>query len=264
VWSAFIPALTGTIAFWSTLSLNMPDFTRFGRSQKEQMVGQVIALPTTMTLFAAMGIVITSATALIFGKPIWDPIELGSTFDSRIIVGIAMFTVVVATLAVNIAANVVSPANDFAHAFPKKIDFKRGGLITGVLGIMMVPWELLKNGERYINGWLGGYGAMLGSIAGVLVIDYWVIRKTELDLKSLYSTDGAYRYDGGWNWRAVVATGVGGGLALAGAFWEPMHVIYNWSWFVGFGVAAGVYYALMQGRKPGESAQDRRPVAPSR
>jgi len=247
-WAAFIPALTGTVSFWSTLSLNMPDFTRFGRSQKEQMVGQVIALPSTMTLFAAMGILITSATAMIYGAPIWDPIALGAKFDSRIVVGIAMFTAVVATLAVNIAANVVSPANDFANAFPKKIDFKRGGLITGLIGIAMLPWELLKNGHRYIDGWLVGYGGALGSIAGVLVVDYWLLRKTELDLRSLYVADGAYRYTRGWNPPAVIATVVGAAVALGGAFWEPLAPIYDWSWFVGTGVAGGLYYALMRGR----------------
>jgi NCS1 family nucleobase:cation symporter-1 len=244
--SVMIPALTGTIAFWSTLSLNMPDFTRFGRSQREQMIGQAVALPTTMTVFAAMGITITSATAVIFGKPMWDPIALGGTFSSKAIVAIAMFTVVVATLAVNIAANVVSPANDFANAFPKRIDFKRGGVITGVIGVCMMPWELLANPVRYLNGWLGGYGAALGSIAGVLIVDYWIIRKQTLDLHSLYVRDGAYKYRNGWNIAAVVATVVGFGVALAGAFWEPMRPIYDWSWFVGFGLSGGLYYLAMK------------------
>ncbi|HEX5059542.1 MAG TPA: cytosine permease, partial [Kofleriaceae bacterium] len=241
-----IPALTGTIAFWSTLSLNMPDFTRFGRSQKEQAVGQTVALPSTMTVFAAMGIMITSATWIVYKEPIDNPILLASKFDSRLVVAIATFTIVIATLAVNIAANVVSPANDFANAFPKKINFQRGGLITGLIGIAMVPWELLKDPERYIGGWLGGYGAALGSIGGVLIVDYWILRKTELDLRSLYVTDGRYRYTSGWNVPAVVATLLGAGIALLGAFWEPMKPIYDWSWFVGFGIAGGLYYALMR------------------
>ncbi len=246
--SVMIPALTGTIAFWSTLSLNMPDFTRFGRSQKEQAVGQVVALPSTMTVFAAMGIMITSATFVVYGMPISDPIVLTSKFESRLVVGIATFTIVIATLAVNIAANVVSPANDFANAFPKKINFQRGGLITGIIGVAMVPWELLKNPARYIGGWLGGYGAALGSIAGVLIVDYWILRKTELDLRSLYVTDGRYRYSNGWNAPAAIATILGSAIALLGAFWEPMRVIYDFSWFVGFGVAGGLYYALMRHR----------------
>lgn len=244
----FIPSLTATIGFWSTLSLNMPDFTRFGRSQREQAIGQIVALPSTMTVFAGMGIMITSATVLIYGRSIPDPIELGGMFGNRLIVAVVMFTVVIATLAVNIAANVVSPANDFANAFPGKIDFKRGGLITGVLGIAMMPWELLANPARYINGWLVGYSGSLGSVAGVLIVDYWIIRKTKLDLRSLYTADGAYRYQGGWNLAAVWATLAGAGVALAGAFWEPMAPIYDWSWFVGFGLAGGLYWLLMRGR----------------
>ncbi|CAN5507711.1 NCS1 family nucleobase:cation symporter-1 [soil metagenome] len=246
VWSAWIPSLTATIAFWSTLSLNMPDFTRYGRSQREQMIGQAVALPTTMTVFAAMAIAITSATVLIFGHAVESPIELAASFHSKIIVAIAMFTAVIATLAVNIAANVVSPANDFANAMPKRIDFKRGGLVTGVIGVAMMPWELLANPARYLTGWLGGYGAALGSVAGVLITDYWVIRKTELDLPSLYTEAGAYRYRSGWNPAAVIATLAGFAIALLGAFWPPMAMIYDWSWFVGFGVSAGLYWVLMR------------------
>jgi len=246
--SVFVPALTGTIGFWSTLSLNMPDFTRFGRSQREQVIGQTVALPSTMTVFAGMGIMITSATVLLYGKPIDDPIALGGMFSNRLIVGIAMFTIVIATLAVNIAANVVSPANDFANALPGKIKFSTGGLITGIIGILMMPWELLANADRYINGWLVGYSGSLGSIAGVLIVDYWVLRKTQLDVKSLYLRDGAYEYKRGWNLAAVYATLIGAGVALAGAFWDAMHPIYNWSWFVGFGLAGGVYWVLMKGR----------------
>ncbi len=248
--SVFVPSLTATIAFWSTLSLNMPDFTRFGRSQREQAIGQVVALPSTMTVFAAMGITITSATVVIFGEPKWDPIELGATFGSKAIVAIAMFTVVIATLAVNIAANVVSPANDFANAFPKRIDFRRGGLITGVIGILMMPWQLLANPTRYLTGWLGGYGAALGSVAGVLIVDYWLIRKTELDLRALYDpTQPAYRYKNGWNVAAVIATVTGAGIALAGAFIDALHPMYDWSWFVGFGIAAGLYWILMRPKR---------------
>jgi NCS1 family nucleobase:cation symporter-1 len=245
-WAVAIPALTGTIAFWSTLSLNMPDFTRFGRSQKEQVVGQAIALPSTMTVFAAMGIVITSASEKIYGQRIWNPIDLVGHFSSRIIVGIATFTAVIATLAVNIAANVVSPANDFANAFPKKIDFKRGGLITGLLGIAMMPWELVKDQHRYLDGWLGGYGGALGTVAGVLVVDYWVIRKSELDLASLYSTEGRYHYGGGWNRAAVIATLGGMACALPGAFIDALAGVYQWSWFVGFIVAGLLYWLQMR------------------
>ncbi|CAN5878205.1 NCS1 family nucleobase:cation symporter-1 [soil metagenome] len=246
--AVFIPSLTATIGFWSTLSLNMPDFTRFGRSQREQAIGQIVALPSTMTVFAAMGIVITSATVIIYGKAIDNPIKLGGMFENRAIVAIVMFTVVIATLAVNIAANVVSPANDFANAFPKRIDFKRGGLITGLIGIAMFPWELTKDANAYIFGWLVGYSGSLGSVAGVLVVDYWILRKTTLDLPALYTSDGAYRYNNGWNLNAVWATVIGAGVALLGAFWEPMKPIYDWSWFVGFGLAGSIYWLLMRGR----------------
>ena len=248
--AVFVPSLTATIGFWSTLSLNMPDFTRFGRSQREQAVGQVVALPSTMTVFAGMGIVITSATVLIYGHAISDPIALGGMFGNQIIVGVVMFTVVIATLAVNIAANVVSPANDFANAFPSKIDFKRGGVITGVIGIAMMPWELLANPARYINGWLVGCSGSLGAVAGVLIVDYWLIRKCTLDLRSLYVVDGAYRYREGVNPRAIIATVLGALVALAGMFWPPLHGLYNWSWFVGFGLAGGAYWVLMRGVVP--------------
>ena len=250
--SVFIPSLTATIGFWSTLSLNMPDFTRFGRSQREQAIGQVVALPTTMTAFAAMGIVITSATVIIFHfqKPIDDPIALASHFTDRLFIGVAMFTVVIATLAVNIAANVVSPANDFANAFPKLVDFKRGGLITGLVGIAMMPWELMRDEHSYIVGWLVGYSGSLGAVAGVLIVDYWILRKTKLDLAALYASTGAYRYTAGWNLPAIGATLLGAAVALAGVFVPALHFLYDWSWFVGFFLAGGVYWALMQGNRP--------------
>jgi NCS1 family nucleobase:cation symporter-1 len=244
LFAVFMPALTGVISFWSTLSLNMPDFTRFGRSQREQAIGQVVALPTTMTLFAAMGIVITSATAVIFGSEEWEPMKLARHFHSPVVVAIAMFTVIVATLAVNIAANTVSPANDFANAFPKKIKFATGGLITGVIGIAMMPWKMLEDKQKYLGDWLGGYGGILGSIAGVLIVDYWVIRKTRLHLRDLYTDEGAYAYDRGWHWPAVIATVAGCVVAISGRFVDPISFLYPYSWFLGFGVAGGLYYAL--------------------
>src|SRR5437868_4656392 len=190
----FIPSLTAMIGYWATLSLNMPDFTRFGRSQREQIVGQVVALPTTMSVFAAMGVLITSATVIIFGRAIWDPVQLVGQFQAPVVVAISMFTAVVATLAVNIAANVVSPANDFANAFPRLIRFKTGGLITGLLGILMQPWRLLSDASTYIFAWLVGYSGGLGSIAGVLIADYWLVRKKHLKLEDLYLTHGVYLY----------------------------------------------------------------------
>ena len=241
----FMPSLTAMVGYWATLSLNMPDFTRFGRGQREQMVGQIAALPTTMSVFAAMGVMITSATVVIYGEVIWDPIKLVGRFQAPAVVAISMFTAVVATLAVNIAANVVSPANDFANAFPRRISFRTGGLITGILGIVMQPWRLLADPSGYIFAWLVGYSGGLGSIAGVLIADYWVVRRRTLDLEALYLPQGAYRYAAGWNWKAVVATLAGCALAWGGLVIPVLRPLYDYAWFVGFGVAFVLYVFLM-------------------
>ena len=240
----FVPSLTAMIGFWATLSLNMPDFTRFGHSQREQVIGQTVALPTTMFVFAAMGILITSATSIIYHELIWDPIKLVGKFHSPLVIAVSMFTAVVATLAVNIAANVVSPANDFANAFPRLISFRTGGFITGVLGIAIQPWRLYADPSGYIFGWLLGYSGGLGSIAGVLIADYWVLRKTHLKLEDLYLTDGVYRYNGGWHLPAVVATAAGCALAWGGWLIPAMRPLYDFAWFVGFGVSFLLYLAL--------------------
>jgi len=249
-WVIFVPSLTGMIGFWATLSLNMPDFTRFGHSQREQVIGQVVALPTTMTVFAAMGVIITSAAVVIYPHmkmdELWDPMKLVGQFHSVVVIAISMFTVVVATLAVNIAANVVSPANDFANAFPRLISFRTGGLITGIIGILMQPWRLLADPSGYIFAWLVGYSGGLGSIAGVLIVDYWLTRHTRLKLGDLYRTKGVYTYSGGWNWRAVVATLLGCALAWIGLVVSALRPLYDYAWFVGFGTAALAHYLLMR------------------
>jgi NCS1 family nucleobase:cation symporter-1 len=247
----FIPSLTGMIGYWATLSLNMPDFTRFGRSQREQVVGQVVALPTTMFVFAAMGVMITSATVIIYGEAIWDPIQLVGRFKAPVVVAISMFTAVVATLAVNIAANVVSPANDFANAFPRAIDFKTGGLITGLLGIAIMPWKLLADPSLYIFAWLVGYSGGLGSIAGVLIADYWVVRRRRLRLEDLYLPDGGIY--GRSNWRAIAATLAGCALALGGLVIPALKPLYDYAWFVGFGVSF-VLHAVLMRMGPGREA----------
>jgi NCS1 family nucleobase:cation symporter-1 len=237
------------IGFWATLSLNMPDFTRFGRSQREQAVGQVVALPTTMTVFAAMGVMITSAAIVIYphmkADDLWDPMKLVGQFRQVWVVAISMFTAVVATLAVNIAANVVSPANDFANAFPKWISFRLGGLITGILGLLMQPWRLLADPSGYIFRWLVGYSGGLGAIAGVLIADYWLLRRKRLVLADLYRTHGAYTYAAGWNWRAAASTVLGCTLAWIGLAVPALKPLYDYAWFVGFGVAAVAHASLM-------------------
>jgi NCS1 family nucleobase:cation symporter-1 len=210
------------------------------------MVGQVVALPTTMSVFAAMGVLITSATVIIYGEAIWDPVKLIGKFTSPVVVAISMFTAVVATLSVNIAANVVSPANDFANAFPRFISFKTGGLITGLLGIAMQPWRLLADASGYIFNWLLGYSGGLGSIAGVLIADYWVVRNTKLQLEDLYLPEGQYRYTGGWNIPATAATLLGCALAWGGLLIPALKPLYDYAWFVGFAVAFVSYVVLMR------------------
>ena len=256
-WPVFIPSLTGMIGFWATLSLNMPDFTRFGKSQREQAIGQTVALPTTMTVFAAMGILITSAAVVVFPElnkaDAWDPVKLVGQFSQPVVVAISMFTVVVATLSVNIAANVVSPANDFANAFPKLISFRTGGLITGIIGILMQPWKLLADPSGYIFGWLVGYSGGLGSIAGVLIADYWLVRDKELKLADLYRNNGIYA---GWNWRAVAATLLGCFFAWIGLIIPMFRPLYDYAWFVGFGVSFAVHFALMRMSPPMEMKCD--------
>ena len=247
-WPVFVPSLTAMIGFWATLSLNMPDFTRFGRSQREQMIGQIVALPTTMSVFAAMGVVITSATAIIYGQAIWDPVQLVGRFSSPIVVSVSMLTVVVATIAVNIAANVVSPANDFANAFPRLISFKTGGLITGLLGIVIQPWRLLADPSGYIYAWLLGYSGGLGSIAGVLIADYWIVRRKELALEDLYLAGGAYR---GWNARAITATAIGCALVWGGLVVPALRPLYDYAWFVGFFAAGAAHVALKRVTRSG-------------
>jgi NCS1 family nucleobase:cation symporter-1 len=239
-WAAFWPALTAMVGYWATLSLNMPDFTRFGHSQKEQAFGQIVALPTTMTVFAGMGVVITSATAIIYGKAIWDPVDLVGHFESRALVAIAMFTIVVATLSVNIAANVVSPANDFSNAFPRWISFRTGGLITGLIGIAMQPWRLLESGDRYI-GWLITLSGGMGTVAGVLIADYWLVRRRKLQLEDLYLAKGVYTYRAGWNSRAITATAIGCFLAWAGLAIPSLAPLVDYGWFVGAFSAAVTY-----------------------
>lgn len=244
----FVPSLTAMIGFWATLSLNMPDFTRFGRSQREQVVGQTVALPSTMFVFAAMGVLITSASAILYGEPIWDPVKLVGHFTNPWIVGFAMFSVVVATLAVNIAANVVSPANDFANAMPRWISFKTGGLITGLVGIAMQPWRLLADPKGYIFAWLVGYSGGLGSIAGVLIADYWIVRRKRLNLGDLYRPNGEY---GGWSMPAVVATLAGCALAWGGLVVPLLKPLYDYAWFVGFFAAGAIYVVL---KRPARAA----------
>ncbi len=185
-WAIFPISLMGMIAFWSTLSLNMPDFTRFGRSQRDQTVGQAVGLPTTMTLFPLVGVITTSATVIVFGKAIWDPVALTGELDNPIALIVMLAAIALATLTTNVAANVVSPSYDFSNAWPKRISFRTGGIITGIIGVLIMPWKLLADPNAYIWTWLGTYGGATGPIAGVLIADYWWVRRKNLKLADLY------------------------------------------------------------------------------
>ncbi len=245
-WKFFIPSLTGMVGFWATLSLNIPDFTRYARSQKDQMIGQAVGLPPTMALFAFIGVAVTSATVVVFGEAIWDPVVLLSKFQNPVIVFLSLVSLTVATLTTNIAANVVSPANDFANVAPKYISFVRGGLITAVLGIVMMPWKLLADYGTYIFGWLVGYSGFLGPIAGILIADYFIIRKQQLTVKDLYLRGGEYEYSRGYNMNAVYALLAGVFVAMIGLLVEEVRFLYDYAWFVGFAVSYGMYIVLMR------------------
>ncbi|MFI2203154.1 NCS1 family nucleobase:cation symporter-1 [Streptomyces sp. NPDC020192] len=217
-WKVFFPSLMGMIGFWSTLSLNIPDFTRFGGSQRAQLWGQALGLPTTMTLFAILSVLVTSGSQAVYGAPIWDPIALSAKMSNTVGALFALLIVMVATLSVNIAANVVSPAYDLSHLLPRLVSFRTGALITGVVGILIMPWKLIANPHVYIFTWLGFVGGLLGTVAGILVADYWIVRRTRLALGELYQRDGRYWYTGGWNLRAVAAFAIGGVLAVGGSY----------------------------------------------
>ena len=218
-WPVFFPSLMAMIAFWSTLSLNMPYFTRFlGKSHVSQALGQILGLPTTMTVFPLIAVLTTSASQVVYGTAIWDPVALTGKFNNPIVVVFALFTLAVATLSVNVAANIVSPSYDFSNAWPRRISFRTGGLITGVLGILIQPWNLYNDPHAYIFTWLGTYGGATGAIAGVLIADYWWVRRTDLKLTDLYKVNGIYQYFRGWNWKAVVALLVGIVFAIGGSY----------------------------------------------
>ncbi len=242
----FIPSLTGMVGFWATVALNIPDFTRYARSQKAQVLGQALGLPAAMTLYSFIGVAVTSASAVLFGQPIWDPVELLGKFNQPVVAFIALIALLVATLNTNVAANVVSPSNDFSNLNPRRISFRTGGLITGVIGVLLMPWKLLGDFSAYIFGWLVGYSALLGPIAGVMIADYFVVRRSRLKVSDLYRRGGLYEYDNGLNVRAVVALAAGVAIALLGLAVPALRLLYDYAWFVGFGVAGAVYVALMQ------------------
>ncbi len=270
-WTLFWPSFTAMCGYWSTLAMNIPDFTRFARSQRDQVIGQSLGLPLPMGLLAFTGIAVTSATITIYGKAIWDPVDLAGRMEgAAVAIGLAIITI--DTLCVNLAANVVGPAYDFAAIFPRHINFARGGTLTAVLGVAMMPWKLIESSGGYIFTWLIGYGALLAPVLGIMIADYWLLRRTHIDVADLYRTDGRYHYRAGWNPAALAAFAAGvlpnlpGFLAVAfpqafagvpGVF----KVIYDLAWFVGVGLGMGVYWVLMGRQRQGGRRGEQRVLA---
>ena len=256
----FFPALTAVVGFWATLSLNIPDFTRYAKSQRAQINGQAIGLPPSMTLFAFVGVVVTSASAIIYGNPEWDPVQLASKFESRVMVSFAMIGIIISTLATNIAANIVSPANDFSNLSPKKINFKTGGYITGIIGVFIFPWKLMADPNGYIFTWLIAYSSLLGPIGGIMIADYYFIRMQDLDITDLYTINGRYSFGNGFNKYAIIALLMGIApnvpgfllqVKLVSAEASPVWIsnLYNYAWFVGFTVSGICYMLFMRSYK---------------
>jgi nucleobase:cation symporter-1, NCS1 family len=244
--AVFFPSLTAMVGYWATLALNIPDFTRYSKSQSDQAWGQALGLPLAMVLYTFVGIAVTSASAVLFGHPIWNPIILIGAFHQPFVAFIALIGILISTLNVNLGANVVSPSNDFSNLYPRLISFRTGGMITGLLGLAMCPWKLLATPDSFIFGWLIGYSGLMGPVAGIMIADYFLIRKTELDVNSLYHREGVYHYTHGFNPRAIIALAAGVGIALIGLFVPSLHFLYDYAWFVGFFTAGIVYVVLMR------------------
>jgi NCS1 family nucleobase:cation symporter-1 len=260
-WTLFPAALTANVGYWATLSLNIPDFTRYARSQRSQALGQALGLPTTMTLFAFIGVAVTSATIVVFGEAVWDPVVLIARIGSTPVIVFGALVVLAAQLTTNMAANVVSPANDFSSLAPRRISYVAGGLITAALGIVMMPWKLYADAASYIFTWLIGYSSLMGAIGGILIADYWLLRRRELSLRDLFDPSGRYAYRNGVNPRAMwalvlsvlpvlpgfvrAATTPGGQVASP----TVLDALYTYAWFVTFALSFGLYLLLMRGRR---------------
>ncbi len=258
-WPIFPGALTASVGYWATLSLNIPDFTRYARSQRSQMMGQALGLPLTMTAFAFIGVAVTSATLLIYGVAIPNPVDLMARFDSIAVILFATAVIMAAQLSTNLAANVVSPSNDFSNLSPRRISYVMGGMITAVIGVLMMPWKLMESMGAYIFTWLVGYSGLMGAIAGILICDYWILRRQRLDLAALFDPKGPYSYSNGINWRAVIvlvlaiapvvpgflnAAGTPGGQVAQPGF---LDTLYIYAWFVTFALGFVLYFVAMKG-----------------
>jgi len=259
-WALFPSALTASVGYWATLSLNIPDFTRYARNQRSQMLGQALGLPTTMTAFAFIGVAVTSASIVVFGEPIWDPVVLISRIGGAGVIIFAAVVVLLAQLTTNMAANVVSPSNDFSNLSPRRIGYVAGGLITAMIGVLMMPWKLYADAAAYIFTWLIGYSSLMGAVGGILIADYWILRRQRLIVADLYRERGAYTYRGGVNPRAVAAFALAvlpvapgflrAAMTPGGTVADPnlFDRLYAYAWFVTFFLSGAIYLALMRGR----------------
>jgi NCS1 family nucleobase:cation symporter-1 len=260
-WTLFPAALTANVGYWATLSLNIPDFTRYAKNQRSQILGQAFGLPTTMTAFAFIGVAVTSATIVMFGEAIWDPVKLIARIGTPAVIIVSAIIVLAAQLTTNMAANVVSPANDFSSLAPRRISYVAGGLITAVIGIVMMPWKLYSDAAAYIFTWLIGYSSLMGAIGGILIADYWLLRRRELSVADLFLLNGRYSYNNGVNGYAMLALVlavlpvVPGFIRAAttpgGQIANPtiLDTLYVYGWFVTFGLSFAIYLALMRGRR---------------
>ncbi len=253
-WPLFALSVTGLVSVWSTLVLNIPDFTRFSRSQRDQMVGQAIGLPLTTILFSIMSIAITAGSVLAFGEAISDPVALVQEFGNPIVLILGVATILIATLSVNVAANIVSPAYDLVNMFPRRLNFVRAGLISIVIGVFFAPW-LWMHDAGTIFAVLGYIGGALGPVAGIMLVDFYLIRRRNYDLDSFYTKTGDYEYSGGWNPRALIATALGLIVAFVGVYapllgLDALGFLAAYTWFLGLAASALAYAVLMPKESP--------------
>jgi NCS1 family nucleobase:cation symporter-1 len=265
-WHLFPAAVTANVGYWATLSLNIPDFTRYARNQRSQALGQALGLPATMTAFAFIGVAVTSATIVLFGEAIWDPVVLIARIGSPVVVVFGALIIMLAQLTTNMAANVVSPANDFSSLAPRRISYVAGGLITAGIGVLMMPWKLYADASAYIFTWLIGYSSLMGAIGGILIADYWIIRRRHLRLDDLFKVHGRYSYTNGVNWRAMTILAVSilpvtpgfiraaltpGGQVAHANLWDSL---YTYAWFVTFTLSFALYVATFRAASPSDIA----------
>lgn len=250
----FLSGLTAMVGFWATLSLNIPDFSRYAKSQKSQIWGQIVGLPVTMFLFASLGVILTAASQQLVGETVSDPISLIGKIESPFWVVTAMIFIIIATLSTNTAANIVSPTNDFQNIAPRKINHFKAVLITGLVGILMMGWELLRklgaiesdvSVESLYSNWLLGYSSLLGPIAGIMVVDYFIIRKQNLDLPALYHGNGEYPT---WNWKGFAAFLIPVALTIFSQATGQLNWFYDYGWFTG-SILGGLIYFFVSRNK---------------